>query len=208
MGETLPDVDFHLPLMSAPLRLQELPSRVPYLSADPIDMARWEACLAGVPGFRIGLVWAGNPRPHDPGAHLVDQRRSMSLARMNPLLDLPGASFISLQLGAPAEQIEALPPARRPMTVLREGDDFGVTAALIGQLDLVISVDTSVVHLAGALAMPVWILSRFDGCWRWRDRGEQSPWYPTARIFRQQIPGDWDEVVMRVAKEVMHAMQA
>ncbi len=201
-GEELPSFDFHLPLMSAPLRLQELACATPYLTADPGETARWRTRLAGLSGFRIGLVWAGNPRPHDPGANLVDRRRSMGLSQMAPLFDLPGVSFVSLQMGQPVQQIDTQPADRRPLTVLQEGDDFAVTAALIAQLDLVISVDTSVVHLAGALAKPVWILSRFDGCWRWLASGDLSPWYPTARLFRQKRPGDWEGVIARVVAEL------
>jgi hypothetical protein len=105
-----------------------------------------------------------------------------------------------LQKGAPAAQRADLPPALRPFDVMDEIEDFADTAALCTHLDLVITVDTSVAHLAGALGRPVWILSRYDGCWRWLLDREDSPWYPTARLFRQRSPGDWDEVIARVAK--------
>jgi len=119
-------------------------------------------------------------------------------------VDLPGFSFVSVQKGGPAAQIGDLPV----FDAMDEVGDFADTAALCAALDLVISVDTSVAHLAGALGRPVWILSRHDGCWRWlRDR-DDSPWYPTARLFRQTKPGDWDGVVARVAEALESFGQA
>jgi tetratricopeptide (TPR) repeat protein len=201
-GTVPPPFDYHLPLMSAPAllgtRLATIPAEIPYVSADPQAAMRWRDRLSALPGLKVGLVWAGNPRLGDPSANLIDQRRSMALARLRPLLDLPGISFVSLQKGGPAAQLAELPAEIRPVDVMEEIGDFADTAALCANLDLVITVDTSVAHLAGALGKPVWILSRFDGCWRWLLDREDSPWYPTARLFRQRRPGDWDEVVTRV----------
>ncbi len=125
------------------------------------------------------------------------------MACLRPLLEKPGFSFVSLQKGAPAAQIGDL----ALFDAMDEVEDFADTAALCANLDLVISVDTSVAHLAGALGTPVWILSRHDGCWRWLLDRDDSPWYPTARLFRQTTPGDWDEVVARVA-EALKRFQA
>ncbi len=202
-GESLPSFDVHLPLMSAPLvfgtTVDSIPATVPYMQAEPAATAAWAGRLAGLRGLKVGLVWAGNPRPDDPDANAIDRRRSIRLAQLAPLLAMPGATFVSLQKGDPAAQIADIPPARRPLDMMAEIEDFADTAGLVANLDLVISVDTSVAHLAGAMAKPVWILSRFDGCWRWLQDRDDSPWYPTARLFRQRAPGDWDEVVERVS---------
>ena len=122
----------------------------------------------------------------------------MALATLKPLLELPGVTFVSLQKGAAAGQIRKLDKAHRPHEVMEGIKDFADTAALVDALDLVITVDTAVAHLAGALGKPVWILSRFDGCWRWLADRDDSPWYPTARLFRQERPGDWPVVVEQV----------
>jgi hypothetical protein len=174
-----------------------IPARVPYLEADLDAMVGFEAALGETRGLRVGLVWAGERRAGQPRAAAIDRRRSMSLADMAPLGDVPGCVFVSLQLGPPAKQL-----AEAPFPLLDLTDrltDFAATAALIEVLDLVITVDTAVAHVAGALGKPVWLLNRFDGCWRWpRDR-DDSAWYPTLRQFRQSIPGDWGEVMRRVA---------
>jgi len=121
-------------------------------------------------------------------------------------LSIPGACFVSLQKGAAAAQLDDLPPELRPLDLMDEVTDFTDTAALVANLDLVISVDTSVVHLAGAMGKPLWILSRFDGCWRWGIDREDSPWYPTARLFRQSTPGDWQTVIERVTASLRQWM--
>ncbi|MTJ82605.1 MAG: tetratricopeptide repeat protein [Telmatospirillum sp.] len=201
-GETLPPFDFHLPMLSAPLALAAAPATwaeaVPYLKADPVLTGLWGRRLSCLSGLKVGLVWAGNPRPHDPGAHLVDRRRSLPLAALTPLLAMPGLSFVSLQLGDAAREIEALPPDLRPTDPTGDISDFADTAAIVANLDLVISVDTSVVHLTGAMGKPVWVMSRFDGCWRWLKERDDSPWYPTLRLFRQAGAGDWTDVVAAV----------
>ena len=204
MGETPPPHDYHLNMMSAPALLDtgldSIPAEIPYLAADPAAVEAWRARLSALPGRKVGLVWGGNPRPNNPAASLVDRRRSMALATLTPLLKRPGLSFVSLQKGAPASQIGELPPDLRPFDAMDEIGDFAGTAALCAALDLVITVDTSVAHLAGALGRPVWILSRSDGCWRWLLDRDDSPWYPTARLFRQRTPGDWGEVAERVGE--------
>jgi tetratricopeptide (TPR) repeat protein len=203
-GAALPAFDCHLPLMSAPALLgttvATIPAEIPYITAHAAMVAAWGRRLAHLPGPKVGLAWAGDPRPHDWRAHAVDRQRSMALTRLTPLLDLPGISVVSLQKGVAAAQIGDIAPERRPFDPMDAVVDFADTAALVANLDLVIAVDTAVVHLAGAIGKPAWILSRFDGCWRWLLDREDSPWYPTARLFRQTTPGDWDAVVARLVE--------
>ena len=203
-GEELPDFDFHTPLLSLPLALgtsvSTIPSRVPYLAASESKSADWRKRLRRFPGTKVGLVWAGESRRQNPQSELVDKRRSTELRLFAPLARVPGIVFVSLQKGAPAAQARTPPKGMTLLDWTAELQDFADTAALVAALDLVIGVDTSVIHLAGALARPVWVLNRFDTCWRWfRDR-EDSPWYPTLRLFRQARPGDWTSVFDRVAQ--------
>lgn len=203
-GDVLPAIDLHCPLMSLPLAvgttLETIPAAVPYLSAEPEAVAAWRRRLAPLPGWRVGLCWAGDPRPHLPGAHAVDRRRSLSLAAFAPLASVPGVTFVSLQKGPPAAQAVAPPPGLTLHDWTGELEDFADTAALVAALDLVITADTSVAHLAGALGKKVWILNRFDACWRWLMERTDSPWYPTARLFTQTVPGDWDSVIAAVTQ--------
>jgi tetratricopeptide (TPR) repeat protein len=204
-GEPLPPFDLYCPLLSLPLafgtRCETIPANVPYIAADPARVAHWAAKLSEFTGkTKIGLVWAGNS-----SANAIDTRRSLRLCEFAPLAALPGIHFFSLQKGEPSAQ--ALhPPQGFPLADFSaELHGFEDTAALIANLDLVISVDTSVAHLAGAMAKPVFILSRFDGCWRWLNHREDSPWYPTARLFHQTAPGAWDEVIVRVGEALRQA---
>jgi tetratricopeptide (TPR) repeat protein len=201
-GEAPPPVDYHLPLLSMPFvmgtQLDTVPGDTPYLSPDPALAEAWGWRLAAIPGRKVGLVWAGNPRMMDPNAASVDRRRSVTLDQLAPLATIDGISFVSLQLGPPAAQAAVPPPGMALYDFTAEITDFADTAALIANLDLVISVDTSVAHLAGALGKPVWLLNRFDTCWRWLEGREDSPWYPTLRQFRQQRAGDWDAVAGEV----------
>jgi len=198
VDEDEPHSDLRLPMMSAPYVFSgAIPNRHPYLSAEPDKVAAWRQRLSALPGFKVGLVWAGDPRPHDPGANRVDRRRSMRLDQFAPLAAVPGVSFISLQKGSAAAQGQNAP---FPLfDAMDEMGDFADTAALTAALDLVISVDTSMVHLAGALGVPCWMASRFDGCWRWGETGDASPWYPHLRIFRQGSAGDWSDVTSAMA---------
>jgi len=202
IGEALPGFDGQCPMMSLPhalgTELADIPAATPYLRADPAGAGRWRARLTkGAPN--VGLVWAGAAREHDVRANRVDRRRSLSLAQLEPLSGA-GVRLVSLQKGPPGKEARPPPPGMEVLDPTSELDDFADTAALVEALDLVISVDTSVAHLAGALGKPVWILSRFDGCWRWLLDRDDSPWYPTARLFRQRAPGDWDTVIARVAQ--------
>lgn len=175
VDEAPPPFDFHLPVMSLPRLHGEMAVPIPYLFADPSRVRHWRQLLDHLPGRRIGLVWSGNPRPGQRSAHLLDSRRSLTRAHFDALAAIPGVSLVSLQKEAPFAEL----------------GDFADTAALVMALDLVVSVDTAVAHLAGSLGKPVCILSRFDGCWRWGEGRDDTPWYPTARLFRQPIPGDW-----------------
>jgi hypothetical protein len=171
--------------------LETLPGPVPYLHAEHLDM--FQARLNGMPRPWIGLCWAGAP------GHHLDRQRSIDPAELAGLLGTR-ARFLSLQVPAPGVR---LPIAVQDWT--NEMRDFSDTANLIAALDLVITVDTAVAHLAGALGRPVWLLNRFDSDWRWLRNREDSPWYPSMRIFRQPAPGDWGSVLARVKAELTTA---
>jgi hypothetical protein len=178
----------------------DIPPEMPYLRADPALVERWRRRTADLAGLRVGLVWAGNPE-----RMRMDQRRSIALQRLAPLAEMPGVDLVSLQKGAAADARagSALDGIMHDWT--DELADFADTAALIETLDLVIGVDTAVVHLAGAMAKPVWLLNRFDTCWRWQRERDDSPWYPTLRQFRQPSAGDWDSVIVRVRDALLDA---
>jgi Flp pilus assembly protein TadD len=187
-----------LPLMSLPFILghRDIPPVAPYLKA---DAGPWVERLAALPGRKVGLAWAGAPRPYSKIAHLLDKRRSIPLKKLEILGELAGISWVSLQKGEAATETV---PAMHLSGFSADLGDFADTAGLIMGLDLVISVDTAIAHLAAALGKPVWLLSRFDGCWRWLEGRDDSPWYPTVRLFRQKSQGDWDGVVERVRAAV------
>jgi Tfp pilus assembly protein PilF len=203
------EFDFHLPLLSLPLvcgtnSLDKIPANKPYLFAALQEAQAWQARLAlsGLhSGLRVGLVWAGGHRPNQPIDAKVGAVRSLPLEAFAPLVALSHTrevQFFSLQLGEPAKQLEAMQDL--PIIDLTADlYDWADTAALIANLDLVISCDTAVAHLAAAMGKPTWILSRFNGCWRWLQEGADSPWYPTVRLFRQKTRGDWAPVIAEVA---------
>jgi hypothetical protein len=196
-------------LLSLPLAcgttLETIPRKIPYLTADPALTERWRARLAALPGLRVGVCWAGDPRHHLPGANAIDRRRSTALSSWAPLAAIQGISLVSLQKGPPAEQIAHKPANMTIHDWTNELNDFADTAALIEALDLVITVDTAIAHLAGALGKPVWILNRNDACWRWLADRNDSPWYPTATLFCQPAPGDWHTVFTKIAKALTDA---
>ncbi len=186
-GDKLPAITRHLPLMSLPHVLgSEIPAAACYLQAPADRVAHWQARLASLPGRKIGLVWAGNPRLGGTSYDRADLRRSVRLAQFHPLA-LPGVSLVSLQKGPASAQVAGFPISDWTADL----SDMAETAALIMTLDLVISVDTAVAHLAGALGRPVWLLNRFDCDWRWLVTGDSSVWYGSLRQFRQPIAGDW-----------------
>jgi len=199
----LPPYHWHCPMMSLPrvfgTTLETIPADIPYLTADPALVADWTVRLPRRRRLRVGLVWAGQARPWLPGFATLDTRRSTSLALFAPFGAIEGVQFISLQAGASASEVREQPPGlvlHDPMALVT---DFADTAAIIASLDLVVSVDTSVAHLAGALGKPVFLLDRYDNCWRWLSGRADSPWYPTLRIFRQERIGDWAPVMQQAA---------
>ena len=206
-GDPLPDFDLHCPLLSLPLAfgttLETVPAQTPYLSAPADKIGAWRDRLGKHNRPRVGLVWAGNPRKELPGSNRIDRQRSMTFDRLEPLLDVAGCDFFSLQKGDDAvAQIRNSTLRERVTDWTDELHDFTDTAALIENLDLVIAVDTSVAHLAGALAKPFWLLNRYTTCWRWLVDRDDSPWYPTARQFRQDESRSWDNVIARMQIEL------
>lgn len=173
--------------------LENIPADVPYIEPYPEDVAVWKQRLEGESRLRVGVVWAGNA--HNP----VNAHRSMNIEALRPLLQLEGAAFYSLQVGG-SEDIQRLgQDASRLRDLSEHLKDFADTAAAISQLDLVIAVDTAVVHLAGAMNKPVWLLLYYQGDWRWLEDRSDSPWYPSLRIFRQAHKDDWTEIVAQAA---------
>lgn len=210
-NEPPPDFDYFCPVMRLPYifetTLSTIPGEVPYLHADPDDIATWSERLSKYgTGMRVGLCWAGAARKHDPKVNRVDQRRSMRLSDFAPLAAVPNVTFFSLQLGDGSGQ--DAPDGMHLVDLTSHIRDFAHTAALIENLDLVITVDTSVAHLAGGMAKPVWMLSRFDGCWRWLMDRSDSPWYPSMQIYRQSQIGDWGPVVAQIASDLNQATMA
>jgi hypothetical protein len=205
-GEELPAFDVHCPIMSLPLafrtEMPTIPAATPYLAARPERTALWAERLAQREGLKVGLVWAGAGHTYPRHAVVMDRKRSMHLSQFAPLATAPGVVFVSLQKDDAAGQALLPPVGLEILDWTSELEDFADTADLIAALDLVISVDTAVAHLAGALGKPVWLLNRFDSCWRWLQDREDSPWYPAHRIFRQPKHGDWESVIARVAAEL------
>jgi Flp pilus assembly protein TadD len=195
----LPTFDVWSPLLSLPrlfgTRVESIPAKVPYLGVRPPIVERWRRRLEGLSGLRVGLVWGGSPR------HLNDFRRSIDLARLRPILDVPGVSFVSLQVGPPAADLAALPTGA-VVDLSAELTDFSETAGAMMNLDLIIAVDTAVVHLAGSLARPTWVMLPFAPDWRWMIGRDDSTWYPTLRLYRQSAPSDWNSVITRVAADL------
>jgi hypothetical protein len=196
--------------MSLPLAfgttLATIPSGQRYLAGEAELVERWRVRLGERRGFRVGLVWSGGFRPNEPEYWSANARRNIELQSLSEL-NHPRIEYVSLQKGQPAEAEPQELQRRgwrgpRLFDPTRELADFADTAALIENLDLVIAVDTATAHLAAALGKPTWILSRFDGCWRWLLDRSDSPWYPSVRLFRQQAPGTWDEVVRQVRAEL------
>ncbi len=198
-GEPLPSVDFHCPLLSLPLacgtELTTVPADVPYIFADAHEVAAWRARLPQRRP-RIGLAWSGE-RSHDN-----DLNRSMRLATLAPLLDLPDVTFVSLQHEVREEDVALLQSCANLHEVGATFRDFTDTAAVIASLDAVISVDTAVAHLAGAMGKPLWLMLPFAADFRWLRERPDSPWYPTARLYRQSTFGNWDNVVQAVRQNV------
>lgn len=194
-GDEVPECDWHCPMMSLPMafatNLASIPADIPYLQAG-VEAPAWINSRDHMP--RVGLVWAGSKK------NRIDRKRSLTLHHIASLFAIEGVSFYSLQQGLAADEPGNEIFAGRLPSIA----DFVETAAAIAHLDLIVSVDTSVAHLAGALGKPVWILLPYVADWRWLTDREDNPWYPSARLFRQQEPGAWQPVIDRLAAELLH----
>lgn len=196
-GDALPAHDVHCPVGSLPLALRtevsSIPANVPYLAASETHLTKWRERIERLPAPRIAIAWSGNL------SHANDRNRSIALAGLGPLLSAARGSVLSIQRELRAGDAEILAGLPNVTHVGDALDDFEDTAAVVALADLTIAVDTSVVHLAGALGQPVWVLLPFQPDWRWLLERADSPWYPSARLFRQATIGDWDDVVARAA---------
>jgi tetratricopeptide (TPR) repeat protein len=210
VGESLPHFDLRSPLLSLPLllgtRLQNIPAATPYLHADPSRIEAWRRQIAALPGLKVGIVWQGNPETEKQGG-LVG--RSFPLSAAAPLAQLPSVTLVSLQKGAGCEQLEQV-----AFRILRLMDPHDLsaeavldTAAVMSALDLVVTSDTAAAHLAGALNLQVWVMLPATADWRWLRARDDSPWYPSMRLFRQRRVGDWDELFARVAQQLARLSQ-
>jgi len=198
---SLPAHDLQCSFLSLPRAFGTTTRNVPatpWLSADPVLAAAWVARLPQ-DGLRAGLVWAGHARPWLHGFSSVDRRRSAGLAVFAPLAGVRDVRFVSLQAGTAAAQGQDAPEGMELSDPMEDVRDFADTAAVIANLDVVVTVDTSVAHLAGAMGKPVFLLDRYDNCWRWLHARTDSPWYPSMTIFRQPKPGDWATAMHRAA---------
>jgi len=202
-GKTLPIFDYHVPMLSLPLgfhtTLETIPAKVPYLTASLDDLKSWETTMAswGPQKIkRIGLAWAGR------FSHERDTTRTIDLVQLKPLLDHPFIQWVNLQHPLSASHQDLFKASGGCVRSPAAFRDFADTAAAIMNLDLVITVDTSVAHLAGALGKPVWLLLSSIADWRWLREREDSPWYPTMRLFRQKTPGAWADVIACVDNEL------
>ncbi len=200
-GEATPPFDVYAPLLSLPrllgTTLADVPAQVPYVHADPALVAKWRDELASLPGMKVGIAWQGSPQ------NRTDRGRSIPLERFEALARLPGVSLVSLQKGLGSEQIAAVADRFQVIDFSKRLDEesgpFMDTAAVMRHLDVVVTCDSSLAHLAGALGVPVWIGLMLSPDWRWLLDRDDSPWYPTARLFRQTRVGDWHEVFERMA---------
>lgn len=191
-GRPLVEFDTHLPLLSSPrifhTTLDSIPAEFPYVRPEPWLVERWSARMAGDRGLRVGVVWAGRPTHED------DKNRSCALGHFLQFAAVPNVTLYSLQKGDAVRELQAAEAIGRVEDLDPEIDDFADTAAAIANLDLVICVDTSVAHLAGAMNKPVWVVLPFAADFRWMAEGESSPWYPSMRLFRQHEAGNWNSV--------------
>lgn len=216
-GDVIPKYDFHSPLMSLPLAfkttLDAIPNSTPYILPNKDKEKEWGERVSKISGPKVGLVWNGGFRANQPELWEVNNRRNIPFELISKI-NIPYIQFFSLQKGAEAEQIlsnikeQYWPDSTQNFhNFTSELHDFSDTAALIANLDLVISVDTSTAHLAGAMNKPVWILNRHDNCWRWLDSGERSPWYPSAKLYRKNYEEDWVNIVQQVRQDLLHYFQ-
>jgi tetratricopeptide (TPR) repeat protein len=198
--EAYPPFDFFVNMLSLPrifgTNENSIPNAIPYLHARPELVEKWKRRVAQDSTLKVGLVWAGSP------THLRDKFRSLHLSALHVLGTVPNVTFYSLQKGPASSQVDDLPNGFKVVNLDKEIDDFVDTVAVISQLDLVICVDTSVAHLAGAMGKPTWMLLPNPADWRWLNEGKSSSWYPTIRLFRQTQVGMWSDVVNIIADEL------
>ncbi|AUG55462.1 tetratricopeptide repeat protein [Thalassospira marina] len=194
-GALPPEFDMHCHLMTLPmalgLKMQDLPGEVPYLKTSPERLKKWKKRLKDLPRPLVGLVWAGRP------THLNDANRSLAFAELAPLGD-SGVTFVAVQKGDRADDAKTPPAGMNVISLSDEIEDFEDTAAIFQILDLLISVDSSPVHLAGAIGRPAWVMLPFVPDWRWLLDREDTPWYPSVRLFRQPRAGDWHSVIANI----------
>ena len=199
-GEELPDFDLQSPLLSLPLAcrtdLATIPADVPYITVSSDRIEQWNARMPPRCGRRVGIVWSGN------ATHADDHNRSIALARMASIFDIADVQFFSLQKGLREADAQTLAADLHIIDLAQHFADFNDTAAAIAALDLVISVDTSVAHLTGALGKPVWVLLPYCPDWRWLLDRSDNPWYPTAELIRQPSIGDWNSVIEEVRRKL------
>lgn len=209
------DFDFQTPTMSLPLlfgtEVDTIPREFPYLEVDDHKKKNFQNLPHVLTNLKVGIVWSGGHRLVDAEGFREGQRRNIALDQIACLREVQGVDFYSLQKGDPAEselstQKDIVWPTITNCAHLL--NDFTDTAALIESMDLIISVDTSTAHLAGALGKPVWILNRYDSCWRWLRGREDSPWYPSAKIYQQKTVADWTEVIERVKADLTQLVQS
>jgi hypothetical protein len=205
-GAELPPFDFQCPLLSLPAAfnctLDSIPHDVPYLTALPERVAFWRERLGPTRKRRVALVWAGRP------THGNDTNRSLALRHLNKLTQLPNVEVISVQKGDAIAQIAELPKGAKVLNLSNEIQSFEDTAALLTLVDELITVDTSVAHLAGALGRQMRVLLPLIPDWRWLLDRADSPWYPTARLYRQKVRGEWTPVIQALVEDVATAARA
>ena len=205
-GDKIPDFDYHIPLMSLPYAFKTRMDNIPhgiYLNAKPEWIAQFTPKLSQYKKKRVGLVWSGGFRPDQPEVWAVNERRNIALSKLLPL-KLDNVDYFSLQKGEePEKELDNCLGWKDMINFTGDLNDFADTAGLIAHLDLVIAVDTSTAHLAAAMGKEVWMMNRFDTCWRWMINRTDSPWYPTIKIYNQPKLGDWESVVENIKKDLI-----
>ncbi|HKF70327.1 MAG TPA: tetratricopeptide repeat protein [Stellaceae bacterium] len=201
--EDIPGFSVFCPLSSLPhvfgTELETIPGSTPYLKADPQRVARWSERIRAAVGdsaLKVGIAWAGRP------SHPNDRARTLRWSQLQPVRGIPGVALVALQKEIPAADRAEFPGGLGALDLSAELNDFGDTAAVIENLDLIVTVDSSVAHLAGALAKPTWVLLPWVPDWRWLMDREDTRWYPTLRLFRQPARGDWASTIARIAREL------
>jgi hypothetical protein len=208
-GDALPPYDLWAPLMGLPFhlgtRVDTIPATLPYLWADPVLVDQWRRVLEDLPGFKIGIAWQGNPH------YSADGQRSFRLMEFAPLAEVPGVRLVSLQKGPGSEQLRTV-DEHWPLTDLgcrldETAGAFMDTAAVMMSLDLIVTSDTAIANLAGAMGLPAWVALPAVPDWRWLLDRDDCPWYPSTRLFRQDRPGDWPGVFRRIAEAVQELIR-